>query len=107
MSTEKIKQENTTKKQSVGNAKNTNKQKSISNIESEKFELVEVKNTPFTMVREDKTWFGVMGDKRITEEYEKKEELEKELEKVNWNKIVQVIHIMNEKYEMLKNIKNK
>ena len=35
--------------------------------------------------------FGVIGQNRITEEYEDNEKLKKDLKKVDWNKIVNVI----------------
>ena len=50
-----------------------------------------IENTPFAIVTEKGQNFGVIGKHRITESYEKIEELEEELKKIDWDKIVQVI----------------
>lgn len=56
-----------------------------------------VEETPFTIISvEDKKHFGVMGEYRITEERETKEEVKKEVEEITWNRIVQVIMILEE-----------
>lgn len=69
-----------------------------------KFEIV--KDTPFSMVREEGIWFGLCGNNRITAGYTNKEALEEELKKIDWNKITQVIYTMVEKWETLKKQEN-
>lgn len=56
----------------------------------------EIKDTPFTIINntEDKTYFGVIGNYRITEMYKTEAETEKELKKITWNRIIQVIQII-------------
>lgn len=59
-----------------------------------------LENTPFTICKDYETsYYGVMGKYRITEQYENKEDLEKELKTIDWNKIVQVITVIT-KYEL-------
>ena len=56
--------------------------------------LIDIKileNTPFRIVTIEGKSFGVIGKYRITEEYEDAEKLEKDLAKIDWNKIVNVI----------------
>ena len=59
----------------------------------------EVKNTPFTIISKTDTneHFAVMGDYRITEVYDSQNKVEKEVKKITWNRIVQVMMILNEK----------
>lgn len=66
------------------------------NKEILKFE--EVKDTPFTIVEQEGKYFGVLGQHRITEVFEEKTKLQTELKKVNWNKVVQVIWAVAEKF---------
>jgi len=59
----------------------------------------EVKNTPFTIISKTDTneHFAVMGDYRITEVYDSQNKVEKEVKKITWNRIIQVMMIVNEK----------
>ena len=50
-----------------------------------------LKNTPFGIVTIERKSFGVIGQNRITEEYEDVEKLKEDLKKIDWNKIVNVI----------------
>ncbi len=59
-------------------------------------ERKEIENSPFTVIRIGEECFGSMGKYRITEIYESIEEVEKELEVITWNRIVQVIILMIE-----------
>jgi vacuolar-type H+-ATPase subunit F/Vma7 len=45
--------------------------------------------------------FGVMGDYRITEKSNSKKEIKKQLENITWNRIIQVVMILNEVKEKL------
>lgn len=73
------------------NAKKANKQKSNSN---ELIERENINNTPFTIITMEGYSFGVLGEYRITEKNNSKEEIRKELEEITWNRIVQVLMIL-------------
>ncbi len=77
------------------NAKSTDKKGSNSKM----IKREEMKDSPFTIVTVDKRSFGVMGQYRITEEYATKSAVRTELEKVTWNRIIQVIMLLNKKLE--------
>ena len=86
------------KEKSSKNAKKVNKQN------SSKEELVkreDIKDTPFTIVTIEEESFGAMGGFRLTEKGTK-EEIKKELEEITWNRIVQVMMILNELNEKTK-----
>jgi len=55
-----------------------------------------IKDSPFEIITIDKESFGVMGEYRITEKYKTVTKVKEELEKITWNRIVQVIMILNE-----------
>lgn len=78
-------------KKSYGNAKKTDN-KSY----SETIKYHEVKDTPFTIVENDEGIFGVLGNYRLTDLKEKKdiEILTEELKEITWNRIIQVMAIM-------------
>ncbi len=65
---------------------------------TETLNRVEVKDTPITVIHnlEDNRSFGVMGKYRVTEIYDDPRKVEKELKKVTWNRVIQVIMIMRE-----------
>lgn len=63
-----------------------------------------VERTPFTMVTIQNDHFGVLGDKRVTEIFENIEELEEELKKTTWDRLMQVIWITTEKVVELKQL---
>ncbi len=86
------------------NTKETNKQDS-----SKGEELVtrkNIKDSPFEIIgtlRENKrVYFGVVGKHRVTEHSDNEKDIEKELGKITWNRIVQVVIIL---MEANKNIK--
>ena len=65
-------------------------------------------DSPFSMIGAEGKWFGVMGQYRVTEDYENKKELKEELQKITWNRIVQVMLILQEtKPEIDKEFNNK
>lgn len=71
----------------------------VSNLDSSRegeVERKEIENSPFTAIRIGDECFGSMGKYRITEVYESIEEVEKELEVITWNRIVQVVILMIE-----------
>lgn len=61
----------------------------------------EVENTPFTIVTTENEIFAVMGEYRVTEKYDKNEygvgQLKAMVQEITWNRLVQVIMIINEK----------
>ena len=50
-----------------------------------------LEDTPFGTVTIEGRSFGVIGQNRITEEYEDLEKLREDLKRIDWNKIVNVI----------------
>lgn len=63
---------------------------------SELVERIEVKDTPFTIVKVNGEFFGTMGKYRITEPVEDLEECKKSLEGFNWNRVMQVVMLLVE-----------
>ena len=72
----------------------------------ELLERHEVENTPFTIIGTEGKYFGSMGKFRITEPKGTKEEIEKELGEITWNRIVQIILLLLEVVESEADIKN-
>jgi len=87
--------ETTEQLNTVQSAENTDKQSYL--IEHEN-----VEETPFTMVKNEGIWYGVIGNHRLTEGHNDKEELKKELTEITWNRLVQVIWAINEKFKIIK-----
>ena len=56
----------------------------------------EVKNTPFTIISTENEHFGTMGKYRITEKHDTLEKAIEDVEKITWNRIVQVLLLLNE-----------
>ena len=77
-----------------GDTLDTMDNKDFSNLE-----FITIENTPFTIVKEDKNYFGIIGNHRITESYNNKEELKKDLTEITWDRIVQVVWAIAEKYK--------
>lgn len=76
---------------------------------SNNLEFTHIENTPFTIVRQDSEYFGLIGNHRITESYSDEETLKKEIQKITWDRILQVIWAVTEKfknYEQLKKQEN-
>lgn len=73
---------------------------------SSELEFIQVENTPFTIVRQKKEYFGLIGEHRITDSYETLEEIEKIIKEITWDRIVQVIWAITEKYNKIKLEKN-
>lgn len=80
-------------------------QEDLSNTTDNKeltFELEPVEGTPFAIVRADEElYFGVIGNHKITTDYNSKEELKEELTKITWDRLVQVIWAVAEKFEKI------
>jgi hypothetical protein len=67
------------------------------------YKVEHVVGTPFSIIEKEGDYFGALGNHRITDIYEDKKELEKNLKKTDWDKIVQVIYAVVEQF----NNKNK
>jgi hypothetical protein len=61
----------------------------------------EVEESPFTVVGNNENgWVGTMGKYRITEQFNSKEEAIKDVEVITWNRIVQVLILVNQLKEV-------
>jgi len=67
-----------------------------SNSNTEIIERFPVKDSPFTVITVDDKHFGVMGEYRMTENYKSRGECEDELRTITWNRIIQVLMVLNE-----------
>lgn len=65
-----------------------------------------IKNSPFEVITIDGYSFGSMGDYRLTEKGNDKKKIKKELEKITWNRVIQVFMILNELKDKI-NLKTK
>jgi len=90
--------ETTTLERSQKNAKKVNNKGYLSKEEiDDRTELIqkeEIKDSPFTIITIKEESFGVMGGYRLTETAQTKEEIREQLEKITWNRIVQVMMIL-------------
>lgn len=68
------------------------------NSNSEMFESSQVEETPFTIIKHEEKYFGVLGNHRVTQLFETKEECEADLKDINWNRVMQVIWAVVEKF---------
>lgn len=62
-------------------------------------EIDTIDETPFAIVKIKEGYIGVIGNHRITEPYENKILLEKELKEFSWNRVTQVIWAIVEKFK--------
>ena len=88
------------KSTSMNVAKANNKDYSKNKEIIEKFNI---KNSPFTVITVNNEHFGVMGEYRMTESYKTRGECVEELEKMTWNRIIQVMFVLAEIREKDKN----
>ena len=79
-------------KQLHTNVNTTDKENSL----DETIKRKDVKDTPFEIITIGEQSFGAMGSYRITENKDTIKEVEKEIKKVTWNRLVQVIMILGE-----------
>jgi hypothetical protein len=56
----------------------------------------QVPNSPFTVISLENKHFGVMGEYRVTDEMKSRGEVEDELKCITWNRIIQVMMILDE-----------
>ena len=69
-------------------------QQESSNTTDKKNSLIDIQvleDTPFGTVTIEGKSFGVIGQNRITEEYDDIEKLREDLKKIDWNKVTNVI----------------
>lgn len=68
-------------------------------------EIEEVKGTPFAKVKEGKYWALVLGNYKLTPPM-KKEDIEEEAKRMDWNRIMQVMHVMIEQHDKVREVFN-
>lgn len=83
-------------KQSQQNVKKVAKEGSSETISRE-----QVKDSPFTIITIEGKSFGTMGDYRVTEEGTLKE-IKKQLKTITWNRIIQVVMLLDKLKENFK-----
>lgn len=66
------------------------------NSGNEVIERFQVEKSPFTIISVNGEHFGVMGEYRMTESYESRGACEKELKQITWNRIIQVMMVLEE-----------
>jgi hypothetical protein len=64
-----------------------------------------VKDTPFTVISYEGYHFGVIGEHRITEKYNDKKVVIKKLKEFSWNRVIQVLMILDNQKEKLAQVK--
>lgn len=69
-------------------------------------EKTDVEDTPFMIISTEEGHFIVMGENRLSEPYKNKAEALTAAKKITWNRIVQVILIISDKLETIKNLAN-
>lgn len=57
---------------------------------------VQIKDSPFEVITQDGYSFGVMGNYRLTEKSNDAKEIAKELKKITWNRVIQIVMILEE-----------
>ncbi len=80
-----------------------------SELEEEKTELVkriDMEDSPFIVVETRGQFFGAMGNYRLTELYDDLDECKKEVEEFSWNRVVQVMMLLNEKLNVNNELKD-
>jgi hypothetical protein len=74
----------------------TNVEKTKDNSSEELVKRKTIENTPFEIITVDGKSFGAMGQYRVTEPKDTVKKVETELKKITWDRIVQVVMILNE-----------
>ena len=75
------------------------------NSNSELIKRDGITDSPFEVITQNGVSFGTMGQYRLTEPTTDKRKLKRELEKITWNRIIQVIMILDEMKDKLKEVK--
>jgi len=63
-----------------------------------------IEGTPFSVLRKEGKFCGIMGENRLTDWYESEMEAEDEVTKISWERLTQVIMILIEKKEEIDKI---
>lgn len=73
------------------------------NVEAEEVsgneEIIEresIKDSPFEIISMEGYHFGVMGAYRLTEKSNNKKAIKKDLESITWNRLIQVVMVLDE-----------
>lgn len=64
------------------------------------YEFTNVEDSPFTIVRQEDKYYGVIGNHRLTESYDNLEDLKEDLLEISWNRLTQVIWAVVEKFKI-------
>ena len=78
-----------------------NAEEVVNKDSSETIKREDVKDSPFTIITIDGKSFGTMGDYRLTEEGNIKD-IKKQLKTITWNRIIQVVMLLDEMKNNLK-----
>ena len=78
-----------------------NAEEVVSKDSSETIKREDVKDSPFTIITIDGKSFGTMGEYRLTEEGNIKD-IKKQLKTITWNRIIQVVMLLDEMKNNLK-----
>jgi len=90
-------------KQLQPNAKKVNNKES-GDGNKQTIERIEIKDSPFHVITIDNESFGVMGDYRLKKKSANEKEVIEELKKITWNRIVQVVMLLEEVRTKIKKI---
>ena len=78
-----------------------NAEEVVSKDSSETIKREDVKDSPFTIITIEGKSFGTMGEYRLTEEGNIKD-IRKQLKTITWNRVIQVIMLLDEMKSNLK-----
>lgn len=83
-----------------------NEQTSVNTMDKQEFlfKYHELENSPFTIIEQDNKFFGVIGDKRVTEQFNTLEEAKEVTLSINWDRITQVIWCIVEKVKEMQKL---
>ncbi len=87
---------NTIEKHALDGSPSKEKETDNKDFGNELIQREKVEDSPFMVVTVGEESFGIMGAYRITEGKKSKEEVIKELRKITWNRLMQVICIIME-----------
>ena len=80
-------------KQLQPNVKEVNKEDSGG---KELIKRTSIKDSPFEIIDKEGVYFGVMGNYRLTPKTTSFKAVEKELREITWNRIIQIVMILDE-----------
>jgi hypothetical protein len=66
-------------------------------MQEELISRTDVKDSPFQVIGIEGKYFGCMGNYRLTEQFDTEEEVLDDLDGFSWNRVVQVMMLLNEK----------